>query len=108
MAFPVFASYDGEYSIEPSNPFFCSSCYYYVVITAKTKFVGQITFLRVYDPIPLSSKHIFKHRLSPATQKKAELFIYYSLTSFNLTVNVLSGRMEVKIKDPQGSIVANQ
>lgn len=65
-------------------------------------------FLRVYDPIPLTSKHIFKHKLSPLIEKKTESFVYYSLATFNITFNILSGRMEVKIKDPQGSIVATQ
>jgi hypothetical protein len=69
-SFPVFASYDGEYAIESSNPYFCSNCYYYIVVTTKSKFIGQIVFLRIYDPIPLTTKHIFKHMLSPFIQRK--------------------------------------
>jgi hypothetical protein len=45
--------------------YFCSDCYYYVIVTTKTRFVGQVVFLRANDPILLTTNHILKQRLEP-------------------------------------------
>lgn len=102
-SFPTYASYDGEYVIEENHTHFCSDCYYYVIVTTRTKFVGQVIFLRTYDPIPLTTNHIFKTALSPNTQQSASSLIFYSLTTFNLTFNVLSGKIEVNVFNPAGT-----
>lgn len=107
-SFPTFSIYDGETAVESNHPKFCSNCYYYVVVTTKTSFVGQVMFLRLLDPIPLTTNHILKQRLSPATERAMQNLIFYSLSTFNITFNILSGKIEVKIVDPDGNTVAQE
>jgi hypothetical protein len=77
-------------------------------VTTETRFTGQVVFLRLYDPVPLSTNHVFKERLVPLTPLGVENYIYYSLTSFNITLNMLSGKMAISVIDPQGRSVVSE
>jgi hypothetical protein len=59
-SFPLVDKIDGDFIVSSSNQYFCSNCFYYVVVTTSTKFIGEIVFLRLTDPIPLTVNHIFK------------------------------------------------
>ena len=91
-----------------SDTRFCSKCYYYVLVSTERRFVGQVVFLRLYDPVPLSINHVFKERLVPLTPLGVENYIFYALASFNLTLNMLSGRVALTVVDPEGKVVVNQ
>jgi hypothetical protein len=67
-----------------------------------------VVFLRLYDPVPLSTNHIFKEHLVPLTPLGVESYIYYALASFNLTFNMLSGKIEVTVIDPTGNVVVDE
>jgi hypothetical protein len=54
----------------------------------------------MYDPVPLSTNHIFREHLVPLTPLGVESYIYYAMASFNFTVNMLSGKISVSVVDP--------
>jgi hypothetical protein len=69
--FPVADSVDGDFIVSSSSDYFCSQCFYYVVVSTKSKFIGEIVFLRPTDAVPLSVGHIFKETLSPLSEIKS-------------------------------------
>ena len=58
--FPVIDVIDGDFIVSSTSEYFCSECFYYVVVTTKSRFIGEIVFLRLTDPIPLRVSHMFK------------------------------------------------
>lgn len=58
--YPIFTTQAGDFAVSSEAPEFCSQCYYFILVTTQTKFKGQIVFSRLYDPIPLSTNHMFK------------------------------------------------
>ena len=61
----------------------------------------------MYDPVPLSTNHMFREHLVPMTPLGVESYIYYALASFNLTINMLAGKISVTVVDPEGSTVVS-
>lgn len=72
------------------------------MVAAPSKFVGEVIFLRERDPIPLSTNHALKDWLLPNSLWNNASFIYYSLTDYNLTFEVISGTIRVTVRDPKG------
>jgi hypothetical protein len=70
--------------------------------------VGLVLFLRIIDPIPLVTSHILTEWLKPESEFENEDYIFYSLTTFDITFNVLSGKVAVQITDPEEKIVVLQ
>jgi hypothetical protein len=60
-------------------------------------------FLRLTDAVPLTVNHIFKELLSPVSEVASENYVFYSLTSFSITFNILSGSIQVILIDPKGN-----
>lgn len=104
--FPIFTPKWGELTINSSNTSFCSNCYYLIAVTTPNKFIGQILFLRVHDPIPLTSNHILKAWLT--AEFSTQTYIYHSLSTFELTFNLVSGQISVEIIDPRGEMVIRE
>jgi hypothetical protein len=102
--FPILDSTDGDYVLSSSSEYFCSQCFYYVVVTTKTFFIGQIIFLRLTDAVPLSVGHMFKEILSPLAEIKYEEYVFYSLTDFNIAFNLLQGKIQVRMTNPKGEV----
>ena len=65
--FPVVDSVDGDFIVSSSSDYFCSQCFYYIVVATKSKFIGEIVFLRPTDSIPVTVSHMFKETLSPTS-----------------------------------------
>lgn len=59
-SFPLVDKIDGDFVVSSTSQSFCYNCFYYVVVTASSKFIGEIVFLRLSDAIPLSLNHMLK------------------------------------------------
>lgn len=59
-SFEMLDKNDGDFVMSSESEHFCWQCYYYVVVTTKSRFIGEIVFLRMADPIPLTVNHMFK------------------------------------------------
>lgn len=58
--YPIIDTIDGDYVVSSRDDNFCSNCFYYIHVVTESKFVGEVVFVRMYDPIPLTVNHIFK------------------------------------------------
>ena len=76
-----------------------------MTVSAPARFVGEIVFLRASDPIPLSTNHALKEWLLPNSEWEKETYIYYSVSDFDLTFEVITGKVVVLIKDPTGKVL---
>jgi len=101
-SYPIVDEGDREHLVDSTNVNFCSNCIYLMVVSAKSRFVGDIVFLRANDPIPLSINHALKEWLLPTSEWSDETYVFYSVTDFNLTFEIITGQISITIKDPNG------
>ena len=90
-SYPLMEGEEGEHRVSQDDPHFCFDCFYLVVVSTATSFEGEVIFLRINDPIPLTPKYILKQRLQPDLELAVENYIYYSQTDFELTFQIISG-----------------
>lgn len=82
---------NGEFVVESTLDKFCVGCYYFMKVETSSSFEGELMVLRMNDPLPLTVNHFLKDELTVNTSNAEETYLFYSITSFNLTFNLLQG-----------------
>ena len=101
--YPIIDSSPKEHIVKKDDPNFCDNCFYLVVFEAPERFDGEVIFLRSGDAIPLATNHFLQQWLLPNSEFQEEQYLYYSQNSFNLTVEAISGVVDILILHPNGS-----
>lgn len=83
---------NGNVYIDRMDPAYCRGCAYLIVVRGQNIVEGEIMVNLGNSPIPLKEGAILKDKLAEGKQNS---YLFYSASSFNITVTPLYGRLTV-------------
>jgi hypothetical protein len=86
--FPFVEKEFGDLKIDESSSDFCLNCYYFIAVKGQPLVHEELLVIPASSPIPLKVGSTMKDSIA---NQEVKTYVFYTLTSFNLSVSILYG-----------------
>ena len=89
--------------IQADSDGFCSNCYFLIAIKAAPSVQAEIIVSQASMPISLKEGSVLQDKLP--NKNVSNIYQFYSINDFNITVGKVYGSISLTVTDPTGSQV---